>query len=271
STLYVGHDLAAAGATDTMLDTGVTISFRARLSVNETYPTPDGVAIRSGGKGMFSIFQAKDHGTVDPVTGDLLTGADVRGERIGFGLVVPGAGTSSQQGDYYNTKGIAPQNQKPGLIMNRHVSTFPSRNIDTDDNKPEDTDDTLNVLEMPLESLTAWHEFWITIVEDHSQNSTHRVDVYVDGSLTPNTFWVTAARGPGLEYPNFDYTPHDIWRNHIEMGSCRTSSSGAFDVDFFSFRMGAVAPVPEPATIGLLALGGLALLRRRRATTRPTA
>jgi hypothetical protein len=43
-----------------------------------------------------------------------------------------------------------------------------------------------------------------------------------------------------------------------------TSTSGTFSVNDFAFD-GSLAPIPEPASLGLLSLGGLVALRRRRA------
>ena len=191
---------------------------------------------------MWGISQKKDHndGTLPPDDG--------RGERIAFGLVT---GV-----EHANLGG------KSGLVMNRGGSTIPTRNVDTDDPMPPDT---LRILEMPANTLTDWHEFWITIVADNkagNEGGTHRVDIYLDGSLTPQSFWVSV--GAALnEYPNVE-SGDLIWRNTLEMGSSRTGNKGAFDTDFFSWAPGVIVPVPEPVTLGLLALGGLALLQRRR-------
>ncbi len=248
--LYFAHDIGpAGGAMDTIMDTGVTLSFRGRLTVNAEWPTPKGLEIRNSGKSMWGIHQAKVHGDPGVVGPD-----DARGERISFGLVT---GT-----EHANLGG------KSGLVMNRGGSAdeftppAPTRNVDTDDPLPPET---LRILEMPKETLTDWHEFWITIVADPKNGpsgGTHRVDIYVDGSLTPSTFWVNVSSGLN-DYPSLGQGAVN-WRNYIAMGSSRSGNTGAFDTDFFSWAPGAIAPIPEPMTMGLMAVGGLALLRRRR-------
>lgn len=247
--MYFAHDIGPAGsAMDTVMDAGVTLSFRGRLTVTEDWPlTPKGLEIRSSGKGMWGINQAKE--TPDQATPD-----NARGQRISFSLVT---GT-----EHANLAG------KSGLVMNRGGSAdeftppAPTRSVDTDDPMPPET---LRILEMPANTLTDWHEFWITIVADPKNGlsgGTHRVNIYLDGSLAPSTFWVNA--GIGLnDYPSLGQGA-TIWRNYLGMGLCRGTQTGAFDTDFYSWMPGVVAPVPEPVTIGLFALGGLALLRRRR-------
>jgi len=240
--LYFAHDIGPVDtAMDTILDTGVTLSFRGRLTVNEDWPTAKGLEIRNSGKGMWGIHQAKIHDPANP------NPDDVRGERISFGLVT---GT-----EHANLQG------KSGLVMNRGGSITATRNVDTDDPMAPAT---LRILEMPRDSLTDWHEFWITIVADPrpgDDGGTHRVDIYVDGALTPQTFWVSVSSGLN-DYPSLGQGA-TIWRNYIAMGSSRSGNTGAFDTDFFSWAPGVIAPIPEPATISLLAIALPVLVRRR--------
>lgn len=245
------HDISGEGGSSaTVIDDGVTLSFRTRLTSYQ----PDGAEIRSSGKGMFGINQIKIH---DP---DIYPLNDSAGEKISFALI--------KASDYpVSTDPLYPfpdEYKVPGLIMNRCVGTSPSKNIDTDDyKKPDATLDTLRVLPIDESTLTDWHEFWITIVADTSGGGTHKVTIYLDGSLDPNVFHVTASVG-GNDYPSFDPVVNSVWRNYIAMGNCRTSQNAAFDADFFSWAPGVIVPVPEPVTIGLFAFGGLLLLRRRR-------
>jgi hypothetical protein len=68
-----------------------------------------------------------------------------------------------------------------------------------------------------------------------------------------------------------DMGTHDVsWVNNTSsystwMGDLSGSCAGEWDLDYIRVDFtGAYAPVPEPATISLLALGGLALLRKRK-------
>src|SRR5438034_45313 len=92
---------------------------------------------------------------------------------------------------------------------------------------------------------TRWHEFWITIRADTTGQGTHRVDIYLDGSLVPRTFYVTA--GTGDDFSGISY---------IATGCGSTGQSGAFDVDYFTYKLSAVAPassaVPVFASAGLV-------------------
>ena len=110
-----------------------------------------------------------------------------------------------------------------GLLMNNLNGTTPSAAVDSGEAG------TANIL--PLDP-TLWHEFWITIQADTTGKGSHKVDIYLDGSLRPRTFFVTA--GTGLEYSGaFSY---------IALGMGNTGQSGAFDVDYFTYKIGAVAP-----------------------------
>jgi hypothetical protein len=99
---------------------------------------------------------------------------------------------------------------------------------------------------VPVNDATAWHTFVIDIaklvtVEDHE----YRLSISVDGAPAV-TRDVTAATG--LEYSGLDI---------LHMGSSATGGYSAYDIDYFK-------AIPEPMTLSLLGLGGLALLRRRR-------
>ena len=58
-----------------------------------------------------------------------------------------------------------------------------------------------------------------------------------------------------------DYAAYGLY----QMALYGTQSNGDFDLDYMRWtNEGALAPIPEPATLGILGLGGLAMLRRRR-------
>ena len=231
--LYFGHsitnEIGALG--DAILDTGVTISFRARIPTSglldslhpdggggiTPYPAAgDGYVIHDGGKGNFGVRQMSGDKTIS----------------FCLALATDDTGTADEMAG------------RQGLVMNKLNGTAVTGNVDMQG----DEAGTVNILELdPIE----WHEFWITIQADTTGTGTHLVTVSVDGSLVQNKFYVTA--GDGNEYND----------SYIAMGLGSTPQSGALDIDFFAYAPG-VIPVPEPATIALLGLGGLALLGIRK-------
>ncbi|MBN2129096.1 MAG: hypothetical protein JW741_06345 [Sedimentisphaerales bacterium] len=234
--LMFGHSITTeiGAAANTILDNGVTISFRARLStsapLDDVHPdggggiTPwpaggDGYVTHDAGMGNFGIRQSD-------------------GKSIAFALAL-----ASDNVELNNS----------GLVMNKLNGTSPTGDVDIQGNDPG----TLNIL--PLADLTDWHEFWVTIESDASATGTHLVNVYADGSLVPIDFLVTA--GTGNIYAD----------SYLALGVGSTGQSGAFDIDFFSYLAGCSAPttndtIPAP---GALVLGGLGAglvgwMRRRR-------
>ncbi|GMV95792.1 MAG: hypothetical protein AMXMBFR83_01620 [Phycisphaerae bacterium] len=206
--IYLTRNITADGASNTILNDGVTITFRARVAtgspLDNAYPaSPVGVVpwpaggrgygIHDGGKGNFGIKQG--------------TGSN---GNISFSLVMPGDNAES------GTTG--------GLLMNHLNGGSVTANVDTTEAG------TVNRLD--LVNPTEWHEFWITIVGDTSGGGTHRVNVYVDGALTPTTFHVTAGNG------------NDEGYSYMGLGMGSTNFYGAVDVDFFAYKPGVIAPLP---------------------------
>lgn len=212
--LRLTHDMAPEGADSTTLDTGATISFRARLSttglLDHQYPdksgesgtfdapwpaTGEGSKIHANGRGMFTIRASSPH------------------RNISFALALP---------KEHGLAGVG-----PALIMNNLNGTSPSSVVDTGEaGTPQYVE---------IADLTAWHEFWITVVADTSGGGTHRVEVYVDGSLTPTVRHVTAGNATA-EWTGLDTV--------IAMGPAATDQMTAVDVDFFAWKAGAQAPAP---------------------------
>jgi len=209
--IFFGHsitnDIGAVG--DTLLDDGVTISFRARISTTpplDNLHSPGGGATRpwpAGGDGYFCHDTGKDVFGIHQSSGTA---------KVSFALSLA-SDSNFLQG-------------KQGLTMNSINGTSPVGEVDI-----QDSEGTLNILE--IDDLTVWHEFWITIQADTSGGGTHKVNVYMDGSSTPAEFHVTAGTG------NSDYTD-----SYLGLGVGATPQSGAIDVDFFGYKEGLISPAP---------------------------
>jgi hypothetical protein len=209
--IYFGHSLTdelTPDVADTILNNGVTISFRARLSTTPplddvnpdgggaTSPWPaggDGYVVHDGGKGSFGICQA------NPTT------------TISFCLAL------ASDDDELETN---------GLVMNKLNGTSPSGDVDIQGDEPG----TVNIL--PIDDLTIWHEFWINIEADTSGQGTHVVTIYIDGDASASsTFYVTAG------------SSSDLTGTNLELGVGATPQSGAIDVDFVAYKEGIATPV----------------------------
>ncbi|MHC4112615.1 MAG: LamG-like jellyroll fold domain-containing protein, partial [Planctomycetota bacterium] len=212
--LQFGHSVTndfpdASAIPGTILDDGVTISFRMRIAtgtpLDDAYPNDgtsgpwpaggDGYVIHDGGKGC-GIRQSTDD------------------KNITFHLVLAG--------DEEGEPKIA---GRTGLVMNNLNGTSPSDDVDQQGNDGG----TLNLLD--IADPTQWHEFWITIEADTTATGTHLVKVYMDGSVVANEFYVTA--GIGNDYDD----------SYIAMDLGSTNQSGAIDVDFFAYKEGIELPV----------------------------
>jgi hypothetical protein len=211
--IYFGHSLTdeiPVETANTILDNGVTISFRARLATTPplddlhpdggtaTSPWPaggDGYVVHDGGKGNFGICQA------EPT------------KSISFCLAL-----ASDDNELTSN----------GLVMNQLNGTSPSGDVDLQGDEPG----TVNIL--PIEDLTIWHEFWITIKADDSGQGSHIVMIYLDGDASaPSIFHVTAG------------SSSDLTGTCLALGVGATPQSGAIDVDFLAYKEGIIAPVPS--------------------------
>jgi len=155
-----------------------------------------------------------------------------------------------------------------GLIMNNLNGDAPSNFIDSA------APGTLNILEQTDANLNQWNEYWITLENNGPTpgNGNILVTVYMNGSTTPSdTFNVTLASANNSAYKEDD-------EPYVEFGVGDGEGFGAFDVDFFSYKLGVTTPiaalsaataaVPEPASlvslaIGLIAMAGYTARRRR--------
>ncbi len=227
--LYLGYNISLndAPANDsTIMDDGITISFRARVAtavsglLDDIFPadglgidfwpeTGDGYIVHDGGKGNFSVHQ-------------------LAGGTISFCLAL--------KTDHAYLDSVL---MKEGLIMNRTGD-----NVNWQGAANDTTFDPASVNLVELDPRE-WHEYWITIqaAADTAGGVTHQVDVYMDGSTEPQMFNVTAGGGS------------DFTGAYIAMGCGATPQSGAIDVDFYGYVGGVVAPSGASAvkdnTIGM--------------------
>lgn len=90
----------------------------------------------------------------------------------------------------------------------------------------------------------AFHTYRFVVANE----STGPLAIYVDGNTTPAHSWVGGASG----------------YSELAFGDLGNSAQGQVQWDYVRWtNAGAYAPVPEPASLSLLALGALALRRRR--------
>jgi len=193
---------------------------RITSSNGENRTVPGGTPWQPGGNGLFIHDGAKDNFHIKQASGP---------KSIAFAL-----GLTTDHPEYAGGG---------GLIMNHLNGTTPTGKVDAGDGG------TPVILGIPDSKLTDWHEFWITIQGDTSGGGTHRIDVYMDGSLTPQTFHVTAGNQNDFDGTSF-----------IAFGAGATPQQTAIDVDFFGWKEGVHVPIPEPGSLLLLATAAAGLL-----------
>jgi hypothetical protein len=225
--IYLGHDIATDPGVQNPggILQGVTLSFRARIATAAT-GILDGQYPDTGGENATELFDAPW-----PAGGSGQLGHD--GGKGNFGIRELDSNQNisfslSLATDWFSD---GTPFGMTGLTMNSLEGPTPSATID-----PYQNEGTLNVV--PIADLTTFHEFWITIQPDDTGTGTHKVDVYVDGSTTANSFLVTAGTGS------------DYGLNYISMGVGSTAQQGAFDVDFFAYKEGVHVPSGPQAALG---------------------
>jgi uncharacterized repeat protein (TIGR01451 family) len=206
---YFTHNLVQEPAVTnagTLLNDGVTLSFRARLtrptdSLLELTNAPNGFINTGDGKGLFGLRTRAASSMI-----------------ISFSL--------NQVQEDTNTTGNFSFSQA-GLHMNSLVANLPSPFVDPGEGG------TTNLL--PLDPAL-FHEFWITLQDNGPDPGTHRVSIYLDGSLTPTVFNVTAGTGSDSSTSDTNLT------NYLALGLPSTPQRGAVDLDFFGYKPGVILP-----------------------------
>jgi uncharacterized repeat protein (TIGR01451 family) len=225
--IYFTHAVTQDGVSAlNLLDTGVTLSFRARLTPTDAkseIAMPNGYGIFSDGKGMFGVRQSSPSSI------------------ISFSLV---------RATEDSTPTASLNFTAAGLTMNRLNGDAPVGSGAVNNTATASQNQVL-----PL-APTVFHEFWITIQANDATpgNGTHRVTIYVDGSTTPTVFNVTAGTGSDT-----DTTITPNWTDYIALGLNNSATIGAFDTDFFAFKPGVIAPVPlfpPPPPTGVTVVNG---------------
>lgn len=165
---YFTHSLsqeAAVTNANTLLNDGVTLSFRARLTpappadpLTELTNAPNGFVNLSAGKGMFGIRQSGSSGMI-----------------ISFSLNNAVEDTSTNATFNFGQAGL-------------HMNTL-------NGNSGSAVDPGFGTLNLFPVDPTVFHEFWITIEDNGAAPGTHRISIYVDGNQTRTVFNVTAGTG----------------------------------------------------------------------------
>ena len=186
--IYLTRTLTDIGASDNLLDEGVTLIFRARVPTDgpldplhpdgqdttEPYPKEgDGYLTSNGGKGHIVLRQAS-------------------GGAISFCLTTAADTTNGAVS---------------GLSFNELIGNQIIENVNYGDGEER------NYLSL---DPTEWHEFWITIESDASAAGTHVATIYRDGKLTAESFPLTAGNGS------------DRGDTYLAIGSASTQQSYRF-------------------------------------------
>lgn len=223
--LYFGHDLGLdmdPAKALTIIDTGVTISFRARIPTLakaggpldplmpagqenagvQPYPTEgDGYLTSDSGKGNFVIRQGG-------------SGEDSPGGAIAFSFTQT---TDKTSGDpSADPAGLA------GLTFNEFNGNVPTSQVIFGQGKRT---------EVVAFDPTDWHEAYIVLRKDPDRFGTHEAFIFVDGQLRPAVYKLTAGTGTD-----------GISSSYLAIGGSATPQSWALDVDWFGYKEEPIFP-----------------------------
>ena len=233
--IMLGHNITTEGASDTILDDGVTLSFRARLSTGDNLDltAPNG----GGDRGPWP---AMGRGNVITNTGKGMFG--IRQKTIGL--------ISFSLSTEENTASLSGTSYEPfnGLLFNAINFNTTVASEDVDLNDVVDVENVeLNHIPMTAQEVTQWQEFWITIQgqddSDPNADGTHAISIYRNGSLEAADFVATAGGDPDDPQEGGERAYQDS--SYLLMGLPSTNDYGAFDVDFFAWAPGIHAPAPS--------------------------
>jgi hypothetical protein len=204
--IYFEHPLTYEGVTSSNnVDAGMTIVFRTRLTQPDIQP-PAELSLPDGW-GIFS--SGKGEFGVHQLNNGVHS-------QIGFSLV-----RTNEPVNNFNFTSA-------GLTFNRAVTNATPGGA---------TDSGNGAATNPIVALdpNVFHEFWITVQTNiFGTNGTHTLKIYVDGSTVPNVFNVTANTGNDGETGTNS--------NFIAMGHNNSGGAGCYDIDFFAYKLGVVAP-----------------------------
>ena len=205
-----------------IIDSGMTISFRARIATSGTLDDE----YRESGSGTFA-WPAGGRGSVP--------NQDGRGQ---FGISQGGGGGTLGFSLALDSDTTLPPGVGGGLVMNNNPAA-PNVGL-ADATAASQT----NVVSLSDAALAAWHDFWITVEDDGGGN--WEVNVFKDGTTIPETF--TAKK---------TFTGDHDGVPNLVMGQNQNSATFAIDVDYFTYKDGVVAPLAPTATIlaGLMSTG----------------
>lgn len=165
--LFFIHDIGEDGAEDDIMDTGVTLSFRARIPTDGPLDSPasagNGYVLHDGGKSSFTISQAGADGTAATISFALASEEEDQTDFTGGGLAMnssSGPDVTSGQVDWQGSEGTP----------NLHAVDDP----------------------------TQWNEFWINIFANPDDVGSHTVVVYANGELADQEVYSVTA-GPGRD------------------------------------------------------------------------
>jgi len=240
--VYFGHDIQRwdGPIADELIltNTGVTISFRMRIPhsgpLDDVYTEFD--MDGDGNADVIPWFEDSPNGRGTPMTNGRGTvnvsqnAPDNVDTQVGFSLVTS---TDVEQFCSGSSGSLCTGSGSGGLIMNNLNGNAPSNLIDSE------SPGTLNMLEMEDDQLNEWNEFWITMENNGPLAGNIEVNVYMNGSTTPDTFQVTLAANNNSVYADEDNPT-------IDFGISDNAGFGSFDLDFISYQLGVHEPLAAP-------------------------
>jgi hypothetical protein len=246
---------------------GVTLRFRIRvptgtgmdpLYYNGTqvaaYPTVDGDGYANVNQGLGGI-------------GIKASGLGLPSAR-GQGAISFSLGTKNETFSMPSNTNTTASAAGAALYMNNLYQDTIYNNVDWNEQGTRTSPPYVNN-HLDIDDATVWNDFWVTITENDTTpfgvQGTHTVTIWMNGDYaTPHVFAVTAGND-NEDFGNMAAIMMGLPRSGLQGENL---TSGAMDVDFFAFKEGVWAPVPEPSAMACMGLGLLALAARFRRNRR---